>query len=100
MPIAVRKDIKSCTKHMISNYLSYSNLSSPYRAVSVKITDAEAPTSIHEALKIPKWKVVIMEEMQALKKRMILGILWSYQKGNTQWAANGCSRSSINQMTI
>ena len=48
--------------------MSYSNLSSPYRAVSVKITDAEAPTSIHEALKIPKWKVVIMEEMQALKR--------------------------------
>ena len=24
--------------------------------------------SIHEALKIPKWKVPIMEEMQALKK--------------------------------
>ena len=99
MPIAVRKGIRSCTKHMISNYLSYSNLSSPYWAVSVKITDAEAPTSIHEALKIPEWKATVMEEMQALK-RMIHGILWSYQKGNKQWAANGFSTSSINQMAI
>ena len=55
-------------EYPISNYLSYKNLSSSYRALSEKITAAEVPTSIHEALKIPKWKVVVMEEMQALKK--------------------------------
>ncbi|RVW98013.1 Retrovirus-related Pol polyprotein from transposon TNT 1-94 [Vitis vinifera] len=32
------------------------------------VRTAEVPTSIHEALKIPKWKVAVMEEMQALKK--------------------------------
>lgn len=68
MSIAIRKGIRSCTKYPISNYLSYKNLSSSYRALSEKITAAEVPTSIHEALKIPKWKVAVMEEMQALKK--------------------------------
>ena len=32
MPIAVRKGIRSCTNYPISNYLSYSNLSSSYQA--------------------------------------------------------------------
>ena len=99
MSIAIRKGIRSCTKYPISNYLSYKNLSSSYRALSEKITAAEVPNSIHEALKIPEWKATVMEEMQALK-RMIHGILWSYQKGNKQWAANGFSTSSINQMAI
>ena len=63
IPIAVRKGISSCTKYPISNYLSYNNLSSSYRALSEKITTAEVPTRIHEALKIPEWKAAIMEEM-------------------------------------
>ncbi|RVW74376.1 Retrovirus-related Pol polyprotein from transposon TNT 1-94 [Vitis vinifera] len=55
-------------EYPISNYLSYNNLSSSYRALSEKIIATEVPTSIHEALKIPKWKAAVMEEMQAFKK--------------------------------
>ena len=55
-------------EYPISNYLSYNNLSSSYWALSEKIIATEVPTSIHEALKIPKWKAAVMEEMQALKK--------------------------------
>lgn len=29
----------------------------------------EIPKSVHEALKIPEWKKVVVEEMQALEKK-------------------------------
>ncbi|CAH9105932.1 unnamed protein product, partial [Cuscuta epithymum] len=67
-PIAIRKGVRECTKHPISNYVSYHNLSPKFKAFTTSITDDETPKTIHEALSIPKWREAVLEEMRALEK--------------------------------
>ena len=68
IPIALRKGVRSCTQHPLSNYLSYSSLSTAFRAFIEKIEVTEVPRNIQEALKSPEWKAAVLEEMKALKK--------------------------------
>ena len=68
LPIAVRKGVRSCTKHPISNFISYEKLSPTFRAFTCELTKIEIPRDIQEALRVPKWKEAVMEEMRALEK--------------------------------
>ncbi|PON63609.1 LOW QUALITY PROTEIN: hypothetical protein TorRG33x02_275880 [Trema orientale] len=68
IPIALRKDVQSCTQYPISHYVSYDHLSPPARAFVTNLLDVEIPHDVEEALKIPKWKQAVMEEMWALEK--------------------------------
>ena len=43
-------------------------MSTAFRAFIEKIEVTEVPRNIQEALKSPKWKAAILEEMKALKK--------------------------------
>ncbi|KAA0037210.1 reverse transcriptase [Cucumis melo var. makuwa] len=61
IPITLRKGIRSCTKHLICNYVSYDNLSSQFRAFTASFDSI--PKIIYTALECPKWKNVVMEEM-------------------------------------
>ncbi|KAK2422570.1 putative mitochondrial protein [Trifolium repens] len=67
-PIAVRKPVISCTKHPISNFISYSNLSSSFSVFTSKLSSVEIPKNVHVALEVPKWREVVLEEMKALEK--------------------------------
>lgn len=55
LPIAMRKGVRSCTKHPISNFLTCTKLSSSFKAFTAKIDDVKVPKNIHEALTDPKW---------------------------------------------
>lgn len=68
LPIALRKGIRSCTQHPMSNYLSYHCLSSTHRGFLSSLDAIVIPTSVEEALKNPKWKEAMLEEMRALNK--------------------------------
>ena len=68
LPIAVRKGVRSCTKHPISNFISYEKLSPTFRAFTCELTKIEIPRDIQEALRVPKWKEAVLEEMRALEK--------------------------------
>ena len=72
LPIAVRKGVRSCTKHPISNFISYEKLSPTFRAFSCELTKIEIPRDIQEALRVPKWKEAVLEEMRALEKKSYL----------------------------
>ena len=63
-PIAVRKGVRSCTQHPISNFVSYSHLSPSLS----KISTVSIPIYVQEALAEPKWKHAMFEEMQTLQK--------------------------------
>lgn len=67
VPIAIRKGVRSC-RYPISGHLSYSKLSSKYKAFLSQVDKEVIPTSIHEALLDSKWKKAVMEEMNALKE--------------------------------
>ena len=60
--------MRSCTNHPIYNFVSYEGLSPSFRAFVSNLNQVQVPHSIHEAVKIPKWKTAILEEIQALEK--------------------------------
>ncbi|RVW63346.1 Retrovirus-related Pol polyprotein from transposon TNT 1-94 [Vitis vinifera] len=68
LPIALRKGMRSCTKHPIRNFVSYNELSPSYGAFAMKITEVQVPTTIHEALSQSDWKKAVFYEMSALEK--------------------------------
>ena len=68
IPIALRKSVRTCTKHPMSNFVSYKNLSSSLVAFTSQLSNVEIPKNVQEALKVPKWKEAVLEEMKALEK--------------------------------
>ena len=66
LPIAIRKAVRTCTKHPISNFLTCTKLSYGFRAFIAKIDSVVVPKNIHEAFKDPKWEKAVQEEMRAL----------------------------------
>lgn len=68
VPIAKRKGVRSCTQHPISQFVSYSHLSSSYRAFVSNISSVSIPNHFQDALATSKWKLSMIEEMKALRK--------------------------------
>ncbi|RVX03686.1 putative mitochondrial protein [Vitis vinifera] len=68
LPIAIRKQPRSCTLHPISNFVSYNSLSAKCRAFTTNLDRIQLPKNIQEAFEIPEWKEVVMEEIRALEK--------------------------------
>ena len=66
--IAIRKGVQKCTKHLIYNFVSYEGLSPEYKAFTTNVSSAEISQNIHVALEKPEWRIVIGEEIKALKK--------------------------------
>ena len=58
-PITLRKYKRTCMNHPIYNFISYEKFSPHYRAFVSKLDRVKVPSSIHEALCIPKWKKAI-----------------------------------------
>ncbi|KAL5856722.1 hypothetical protein ACOSQ3_004180 [Xanthoceras sorbifolium] len=68
IPIAIRKGIRSCTQHPISKFISYSNLSTPFRAFTSNLSSIVIPRSIEKALTVSEWRTAVFDEMRALKQ--------------------------------
>lgn len=66
MSIPLRKVVRSCTHYLISKFISYSNLSPSLHAFTSSLSSILIPKSIEEAMFVPEWKVVILEEIHAL----------------------------------
>ncbi|RVX08418.1 Retrovirus-related Pol polyprotein from transposon TNT 1-94 [Vitis vinifera] len=68
LPIALRKQPRSCTLHPISKFVSYNALSAKCRAFTTNLDRIQIHKNIQEVLEIPEWKEVVMEEIRALEK--------------------------------
>ena len=77
--IAIRKGVRSCAKYPMSNYLTYSTLSSQFKAFNTTLDGVIIPSSIHEALSNPNWKRAVMNEMKALESNQTWELV-DYQK--------------------
>lgn len=99
IPIALRKYVCTCTKHPLSNFMSYDRLSSSFHVFVSQLSSIEIPRYVQEALDVPEWKEANFEKMRALDKnrtREMVGlpeerILWGvngYSPSNTTWI--GC----------
>ncbi|RVW67994.1 Retrovirus-related Pol polyprotein from transposon RE1 [Vitis vinifera] len=67
-PIAVRKCVRSCTKHPIYTFVSYEGLSPKFKTFVANLDNIQVPNNIQEALDSPKWKSAVYEEIHALEK--------------------------------
>ena len=68
LPIALRKQPRSCTLHPISKFVSYNALSAKCRAFTTNLDRIQIPKNIQEAFQILEWKEAVMEEIRALEK--------------------------------
>ncbi|KAA0041725.1 reverse transcriptase [Cucumis melo var. makuwa] len=50
LPIALRKGTRSCTKHSMSNYVSYKNLSPQFKAFTARLDSTTIPKNIYTLL--------------------------------------------------
>ena len=68
LPIALRKQPRSCTLHPISKFVSYNALSAKCHVFTTNLNRIQIPKNIQEALEIPDWKETVMEEIRAMEK--------------------------------
>ncbi|KAL4304509.1 hypothetical protein GQ457_10G011320 [Hibiscus cannabinus] len=68
LPVAKRKGVRQCTKHHIQRFVSYGNLMSSFKAFTVSLDEIQIPATVEEALKDPRWKKAVEEEIEALEK--------------------------------
>lgn len=68
IPIALRKCVRSCIKHPLSNFISYKNVTPSFRAFISQVSRVVIPNNVQEALKVPEWREATFEEMRALEK--------------------------------
>ena len=68
IPISLKKGQRSCMQYPISKFLGYSHLSTLMQVLVTHLSKDEIPKFVDEALQNPEWKVVVIEEMNALKK--------------------------------
>ncbi|RVW70011.1 Retrovirus-related Pol polyprotein from transposon RE2 [Vitis vinifera] len=98
IPIAIKKGVRNCTEHPLSNFLSYHKMNNNHKTFATNLSSNLVPKNIQEALVDRKWKEAIDEEMKALYKNDTWDIV-DLPKGNhlvgskwvftTKYKANG-----------
>ena len=72
LPIALRKQPRSCTFHPISKFVSYNALSTKCRAFTTNLDRIQIPKNIEEALEIPEWKEAVMEDVEREREKTLI----------------------------
>lgn len=65
VPVALRKRVRTCTKHLVAKFVAYGHLSTSVQALVSNLSKTEEPTDIHEAWADPKWKQAVLDELLA-----------------------------------
>ncbi|XP_071905634.1 uncharacterized protein [Coffea arabica] len=68
LPIAVRKGTRECTKHPISNFVSFHRFSPQLKTFLTTINSISIPQTLQEALRNKNWLHAMKEEMNALER--------------------------------
>lgn len=68
IPIALRKGVRTCTKHPICRFITYEGLSPSYKTFVSTLDSVQVPKTIQEALGNPEWRKAVYEEIKALEK--------------------------------
>ena len=91
--IASQNGVRSCTKHLMSNCVSYDKLSPTFLAFTSQLSPVEIPKNVQEALRVPEWRKAIEEQMRAIEKNRTWEVM-SLPRGRRQEGVNGSSQSS------
>ena len=62
--------LKDCVgyKHDVAKFISYEKCSPSFRGFIASLDSTSVPANWEDAIKDPKWKAAMLEEMNALKK--------------------------------
>lgn len=71
LSIAQRKSVGSCTSHPIEKHVTYDKLLSSYKVFVAQLDNIEIPNTVQDALKDPKWKKAVDEEVKVLESEGI-----------------------------
>lgn len=66
--IALRKGVRSCAQHPMSNFVSYQALSPHFRRFSFTLSSITVPRNVSEVMKQPQWRNAMDEQMKALER--------------------------------
>lgn len=67
-PIALGKEVQSCTGHPVYNFVFYKGLSVSIQMFVANMNEVQIPNSILEDMIVPDWITAMWEEMKASKK--------------------------------
>lgn len=68
VPIALRKGIRTYTQHPMFQIVSSHYLSTTFDSFGAQTSSVSISQTLRDALKDPKWKKFMIEEMRALQK--------------------------------
>ena len=68
VPIALRKGVRSCTSHLIGNFVNYDSFFPTYRSFITSLDSVHISRIVHEALKHLGWQKVIHDEITTVEK--------------------------------
>ena len=69
LPIPLRKGTHTCTRHIVSHFISYDCLSPSFYAFTLSVTSKSITQSHVEAARVPTWKAEIDLEVEAFVSR-------------------------------
>jgi len=69
VPIALRKDKRSCIDHLISHFVSYDRLTLSFRQFALFLSSVSLSKSYEKVILLPAWKQSMDEELDALISR-------------------------------
>ncbi|KAL0461885.1 UNVERIFIED_CONTAM: hypothetical protein Slati_0076100 [Sesamum latifolium] len=91
--------LNSKTKYPINNFVSYHRLSKENEALVNQLSTVSIPSSVQDAVRDPKWKEAMNEEMKSLHKNSTWKSL-IYLKGRNLLDVGGSSPSNTKQMEL
>lgn len=86
--IELRKGKRSCTNHLVSNFVSYKTLNLIYRTFVRSISSVQVPSSLKEAISQSQWWNAMCEEMTTLEKNgawELVDLLMGKQPVGCKW---------------
>ena len=89
--LIAHRNVRSCTKHPISKFVSYDNLSPSFHAFTTNLSSVNIPRSVKEAFDVPEWKSSPWRDATH-------GVWWNYHKARVWSDVNGYLLSNSNQM--
>jgi hypothetical protein len=89
----------STPKYPLNNYVSYHRLSKACESFANQLSTVHVPNSVQEAIKDPRWKNAMNEEMKSLQRNATWEVI-DLPAGKNLWDVDGFFQSNTKLMVI
>lgn len=99
LPIALKKSVRSSTKHPICNFVFYKGISSRHRDFVSNLHQIKISNSLYEAIQVFEWWATILDKILVLEKNKACK-LTKLSLGNEPLVLNGSLLSNIKHLEV